>query len=155
MGYKPEKTVYNLEFADREGLEVSAKSATLGEIEKVQKLRVDMHEQDEAKRMELFNFFSSKLIKWNVEHPDTDDGGPCAVCGLLPDIALPATTASMMCLDLDFVMEIIIGWVFAVARVSAPKGMSLKHGESDIPEEVRKRLETLQNPVKLPTPNFS
>lgn len=156
MGYRPDKKIYNLAFADRPGLEVSAKSATLGEITYVSSLTVNVHEKDEAKRMEVFSFFANKLIKWNIEHPELDTpGNVCSLCGLAEGADMPPTMESMKCLELDLIMSIITGWVFAAARVALPKGMNSNGGGMNIPEEVMKQLETLQNPTKLPELNFS
>lgn len=156
MGYRPEPKIYNLEFADRPGLEVSARSATLGEITYVSALTVNVHEKDEAKRMEVFSFFANKLIKWNIEHPELDGAAiACPACGLLEGAEMPPTVDSMKCLELELIMAIITGWVFAVARVSLPKGMSSNGGGINIPEDMMRKLETLQNPTPLPVPNFS
>lgn len=157
MGYRPEKKIYNLVFADREGLEVKTRSATLGEVEKVSAMSMNIHEKDEAKRLEVFAFFSKKLISWNVEHPELDDeeAETCTECGLLVGAPLPTTVQSMKCLELDMIVDIIKGWVFAVGRVSIPKELSSKNGGSNIPEEVMKQLDALQSPGTLPTPNFS
>jgi hypothetical protein len=69
---------------------------------------------------------------------------------------MPVTVDSVLCLELSLVMAIIMGWVFAQARVSVPKGMSLNDGVSDtLTENVMKELERLQNPQTLPQPNFT
>lgn len=157
--YVPEKKVYNLEFADRPGLEVSARSATLGQLSHVSQLTVNLQEKDEEKRMEVFEFFAKKLIAWNIGHPEFEPNEgeiTCPDCGLAEKAAVPPTVKGMLCLDLDLVMAVITGWVFAVGRVSLPKGMSLRNGGSDtLSEEVMRQLEVLQNPSTLPTPNFS
>lgn len=157
MVYIPDSKIYNLEFADRPGLEVSAKSATLGEIRHVSTLTVNMQEKDDKKRMEVFEFFAKKLISWNVGHPRNEpEDSLCSVCSCPTGEALAPTVESMLCLELDLVMEIITGWVFAVGRVSLPKGINLKSGGSDtLSEEVMRQLETLQNPPTLPQPSFS
>jgi len=159
MGYKPAKKVYNLEFVDHPGLEVSCKGATLGEITDVQKMNVNVHEKDDEKRMEVFRFFAGKLLTWNLEHPDTDLGGPCPLCGLEAGMSMPTTLDGMLCLELDLIIAIITGWVFAVARVSLPKELSLNAGGRNGPAsllpdgmtaEITKRLEEIQNPGTLP-----
>lgn len=167
MGYKPTSTTYALEFEDKPGLEVRCKGATLGEIDKVRKLEPNMNEPDEAKRMAIFTFFEKKLITWNVDHPELveeDENGRCASCGLKEDEPMPCTVLSMQCLELAFIMRIIIGWVFAVARVSVPKGLNLSNGAPNgqglplpdgLTEQIMRELENLQNPMPLPEPNFT
>lgn len=167
MGYKPQGKLYELAFENHEGLEVTCKGATLGEIDKVRKLEPKMNEPDEAKRMAMFTFFEKKLVSWNVDHPapdELDENDCCAACGLHEDMLLPCNVRSMQCLELNFVMEIIIGWVFAVARVPIPKALNSSNGGttgqgSPLPdgltEQIMRELETLQSPMKLPEPNFT
>jgi hypothetical protein len=165
MGYKPVKKVYSLEFVDHPGLEVVTRGATLGEIKAVQKMNINVNEKDEEKKLEVFHFFASKLISWNMEHPEVETDQPtCALCGLQEDAPLPTTVNGMLCLELHLIITIIKGWVFAVARVADPKEMSLNDGESNglesppqngITPETMQRLETLQNPMISPEPNFT
>lgn len=156
MGYKPLGKIYNLEFADFPGLEVSAKACTLAELTYVSQLTPDVREKDPEKRLELFHFFVGKLLSWNIEHPETNTpGGACANCGLTEGQPMPTTVDSVLCLELSLVMAIIVGWVLAQARVSVPKELNLNSGGNDtLTENVMKELEKLQNPPTLPQPNF-
>jgi hypothetical protein len=158
MGYKPESKLYDLEFVDFPGLEVRTRSASIGEIQKSYQLNVKLDETDPEKQGAIFAFFASKLVSWNILHPEidaADESGNCTLCGLAEDAEMPPTVRSMMCLDLGMIMAIITGWISTVARVTPPKGQSSKSGAIDIPEEVMRQLEALQNPAKLPTPNLS
>lgn len=158
MGFKPTVTTYDLKFSDVPGLEVEARGATLAELEYVSALNPRLNEPDEAKRMEAFLFFESKLISWNVDHPDVHnkDGSPeCKVCGKAADTPLPPTVEGMRCIEFGLTMGMINGWVLAVARVGGPKALNSNGGGVNIPEELMQELERLQNPVPLPTPNFS
>ncbi len=152
MSYKPVRKLYELEFEDYPGLAVVARSASLGALQKSYGLDINMQEQDEEKRLAVFAFFAKRLVSWNLTHPETDDGA-CEQCGLEEDSAMPPTMQSLLCLELDMVMAIIFGWINTISRVSLPKGMSTNDGEKNIHEEVMKKLEMLQNPVKLPTPS--
>jgi hypothetical protein len=157
MGYKPVKKLFALEFTDFPGLEVNCTSTSLGKLMHIAKLDVKLNEVDEEKKMEVFNFFAANIHSWNVVHPELDveasnvdsDTPKCSSCGLAEDDPLPPTVAGLMCLDLDFVMVIIFGWMAATSRVSGPKGLSLSDGEK-ITETMMKKLEQLQSPLTSP-----
>jgi hypothetical protein len=158
MSYKPQSKLYDLEFQDFPGLEVRTRSASIGEIQKSYQLNVKIDETDPEKQSAIFTFFESKLVSWNLVHPElsgVDENGKCALCGLAEDDPMPPTKLGMMCLDLGLIMSIITGWITTVARVTPPKGQSSNSGGIDIPEEVMRQLEMLQSPTKLPTPNLS
>lgn len=150
MGYKPQHKVYNLEFVDYPGLEVTARSAPLGELSAAYDLNIKINEPDKTKRLEAFAFFADRLVSWNLEHPEVSNSTNdpvCAACGLQEDNPMPPTVDSMMCLEIDLIMAIIIGWINTISKVSLPKGMSSNNGEMSIPEELAKKLEMLQNPA--------
>ena len=162
MGYQPGKKLYNLQFEDFPGLEVAATGTSLGKLMHVSTTPLDLNQQDEEKRMEIFNFFAERLVKWNIEHPaleeiaseELDGIKVCAHC-LLPEGApMPCTATSLLCLELDFVMRIIFGWVGAISRVSIPKELLLNGGGRNIEEEMMKLVQH-QNLSTLPTPNLS
>lgn len=169
MGYKPKSKLYDLEFENHQGLAVLCKGATLGELDKIRQLEPNMNEPDEAKRLAIFRFFARKVVTWNVVHPEVTepseaDESICARCGLTEDMDLPISVQSMQCLELAFIMEIIIGWVFAVARVPVPKGLNSSNGAmtgqgSFLPDglvdSITSQLENLQNPMPLPALNFT
>jgi hypothetical protein len=168
-GYKPMGKIYDLAFEDHPGLEVRCKGASLGELNKVRELEPNMNEPDEKKRLAVFGFFEKKVISWNIVHPEVSepseiDEKVCARCALKEDDELPISVHHMQCLELSFIMQIIIGWVFAVARVSIPKDMNLSNGApigqgSPLPDGLVKaittQLENLQNPSKLPELSFT
>lgn len=161
MGYKPGKKLYHLTFADFEGLEVSAHGTSLGKLIHLSSLNLNLNEQDEAKRLEVFDFFAGILVAWNIEHPaleeaedDGNGGKVCARCKLPEGAPMPCTVQSLMCLELDFIMRIIIGWMGAIARVSLPKELSLSDGGMNI-EQAMMKLAQHQNLSTLPMPNLS
>lgn len=156
MGYKPVRKLYELTFVDYPGLKVTARSAPLGELSAAYDMNVKINEPDKEKRLESFKFFADRLIEWNLIHPevnktsDNDRYPACGACGLLEDDDMPPTVDSMMCLEIDMIMAIIIGWINTIAKVSIPKGQSFNDGGTNIPEEAMKLLEQMQSPVPLP-----
>lgn len=158
MGYKPTKKVYQLSFTDFPGLEIDAVSTSLGRLMHLGTLNIRMDEPDEEKKMELFKTFAGCLVRWNIEHPeiaDPNEDGTCPRCGLLEGIAMPCTVQSLMCLDLDFIMPLLFGWMATVSRVSVPKDLSLSDGGKNIQEGVMKMLGQHPNLSTLPTQNLS
>ena len=158
MGYKPVRKVFALEFVDYPGLEIKARSAPLGELSKAYDMNVKINEPDKAKRLESFKFFADRLISWNIDHPEVSEKGndnypACGACGLLEDAPMPPTVDSMMCLELDMSMAIIVGWINTIAKVSIPKGQSFNGGETNIPEDLARQLEAMQSLGISPMPN--
>lgn len=167
MGYQPTRKLYNLQFEDFPGLEVAAKGTSLGKLMHLASLNLQINEPDEAKRMEVFEIFAGQLVSWNIDHPEIDNlddltevptaGGSmmvCSQCKVQPGAPMPCTLESLLCLELDFIMKIIVGWMGAIARVSVPKELNLSNGGSNI-EEAMMRLVQHQNLSTLPTPNLS
>lgn len=157
MGFKPTTNTYELVFDDMPGLEVTARGGSMAELLEMESLKVTINEPDPKKKLAVFEFLSSRIITWNMDHPDTNkvDGEwqPCTKCGLVPDAPLPSTVEHMMCLELSTIMSVFFGWIFAVARLSLPKGMSSNDGGLNIQEELMKELANLQSPGTSPTPN--
>jgi hypothetical protein len=170
--FKPELKLIDVEYVDYPGLEIRTRSASIAEIKAAQELNIDINKKgaDDLEKMEAFTFFQRKLVKWNMAHPEVssavdDDATVCAFCGLHEDDEMPTTVASMMCLDFGMMMAIIFGWIKTIATVSLPKGSRNSStggtsGLGDVPmdgmeEEIMRRLEELQLPTRLPTPNFS
>jgi hypothetical protein len=156
MGYKPTKKVYELSFTDFPGLEIDAVSTSLGKLMRVGELNVRIDEPDQEKRMELFSIFTGCIARWNMEHPALPQGvDRCANCNLVEDDPMPVNVTSLLCLDLDFIMPIIFGWVATISRVSVPKELSLSDGGRSIPEEVMKLLGQHPNLSTLPAQSSS
>src|ERR1700755_985755 len=155
MGYKPAAKFYDLEFEDFPGLEVKMRSASLGEIKHAYSLNINMQEKDPDKQMEAFKFFESKLVSWNLEHPEVEGGGNCPQCGLTEDQAMLPVVECMLCLELSMLLKMLMGWINTMATVAGPKGMNSLPGGNNIPEEATRLLEQMQSPGTLPTPNLS
>lgn len=157
MGYKPAKKVFQLELEDHPGMEVTVRSSSMGQLLEMESLKVSVNEPDPKKKLAVFDFMAGRIITWNITHPDTDtenpEEDPCPRCGLVSDQPLPTTSDAMLCLEMDMVMNLFFGWIFAVARVSLPKGMSSSVGGMNIQEELMNELGKLQSPGTLQEPN--
>lgn len=157
MGFKPERKTFELVFEDYPGLEAIARGGSMGQLLEMENLKVTVNEPDPTKKMAVFQFMADRLVTWNMEHPDVDTDkpteDPCPHCGMTAGQPMPTTVNAMMCLELEMVMGIFFGWIFAVARVSLPKGLNLNDGEMNTPEDLMNQLGKLQSLGKLPTPN--
>lgn len=150
MGYKPAKTVYNLAFADHPGLEIKMRSTSLGKLQSIMETdRSDITRNTEAQK-KFFQMIVDLIVSWNFEHPeveaaDAEFSSRCANCGTSEDEPMPVTIASMQCLDLEMIMEIVNAWGIAVMRVSMGKGMNSSVGGMNIREEAMKMLGEMQS----------
>jgi hypothetical protein len=118
MGYKREAPVFKLVFDDPEfdGLEVRAKSMPLGAMFEFQALQ-ERADKDASAALEVLSRFAGVLVSWNLED-DQDQPVPCNLDGLKT-------------LDMPFVLEIVKGWMTAVASVpKAPLTPSSAAGTS-------------------------
>ncbi len=165
MGYKPTKKFYTLEFPEYPGLEVTVKGVSVGKMIDVSDMTLDLSKPNREEKTKLFSLFAKKITSWNVEHPEPeevkgrvlDEGGAiqvCAKCGIAEGEPLPSTAEAMECLDVDFILPIILGWFSQQATVSPGKGQSLNAGER-ITEEAMRQLNVLQSQSRLPQPSFS
>ena len=161
MGYKPQRKIYDLEYADYPGLEIKATSTSLGKLMHLSEMKLDLNESDPEKRLEVFGVFAGCVMTWNMEHPELTednkqlDSMQCKDCGLVEGDPVPPTVQGMMCLELGFMMSLIFGWMAAVSRVNVPKELSLSDGGRNIQEEMMRQLAQHQNLSTLPTPSFS
>lgn len=151
MGYQPVKKIYNLHFEglEYEGLEVKALSVSLGQLQRAASIKIDANKPEQ--NMEMFAFFSKRLVSWNVDHPeieDPDKEGKCPMCTLKQGERIPTTPLGMMCLEIDFILKIIGAWMAAIASVDGPKELNMNVGD-----RLAKALQTLQTET-LPTPNL-
>lgn len=151
MGYKPQGTIYNLEFIDGEymGLVVKMRSMTIGRLSRM--IGGEWDKLDPAKNLEVFNFVATKIVEWNIEHPEPDDSidGKCVTCGLKEGMPLPKVGESFLCLDIVLISKILNTWMEAVASLAAPKERSTPNGDA-----IERALAAL--PIEtMPTPNLS
>jgi hypothetical protein len=150
MGYKPQKRVFRLKFADEqyEGLEVMAKSVSTGTLLEFQALAAEARQetpgltssssreeiaralaanQDISGGIEKFSMlvdkFAGVLISWNVEEEvELSDGTKV-------DQPVPPTRDGLLAQDPDFVMAIIMAWTDAVSGVNDPLPDASPSGE--------------------------
>lgn len=159
-GYTPASRVYNVSYEDFPGLLIKCKSASIGEL-RLAGSGVDTGTQ--------LGFFATKIISWNMQHPavdgftetKNDDGSitftaitECPVCGLKEGDEIAPTAQAMQCLELDFCLALMLGWIAALTKVSPPKELSSTNGGRNSQEELMRQLAAMQNPGTLPTPNF-
>src|SRR5215469_14192802 len=100
MGYKPNRTVYKLDFSGTEyaGLEVSIRSVPLGKLLDWQRLADGG--MDGAQTEGLFRDFAAHLVSWNVE----DEA----------DQPVPASFEGVCSQDVAFVQAIVLAYVNSV-----------------------------------------
>lgn len=157
-GYKPKAERYSIEYRQYPGLLITAKGTTLGRLQKLSAMKLTVNEQDVGKVRSVFAFFTSRVITWNLTHPEVelddeddvmieDDGNPaCPVCGLHEDQLLPTTPEALYCLELKFILSLIFGWMAVIAGASDPKEPSSSNGGMSIPSEaLMTKLAEMQN----------
>lgn len=148
MGYKPTSRTFLLHFEAYEGLEVIARSAQLAEF--LTLMDTNVSATDFSGNMRLFEFVEKRIVSWNIDHPEImsrDENGKCTKCGLAEGESLPATAKHMLCLDFDFIMEIIGAWLGTIASVTVPKGLNLSNGANNT-ETLMNRLAEMQSLAK-------
>lgn len=153
MSYKPGRKIYELTYVDYPGLEVRMHGTTIGKLEALSKLAANISAATPEQKMSIFQFFVSKLISWNIVHPEViteaSDGpqeGVCANCGMMEDDPLPTTPAGLGCLELEFVTNIIRGWMETIGGASGPKAPNISNGGMNTETQMN-RLGNLQSPL--------
>lgn len=160
MGYKPPKTRFTLVFPEHPELEITVKGVSVGKLIEVSDMSLDLSQPKKEDKLKVFSLFAKKISSWNVDHPEPEEATGdntklvCARCGLEEGDPLPSTAEAMECLDIDFIMPIILGWFSQQASVSPGKGQSSNGGDR-ITQEATRQLSALQSQSKLPQPNFS
>lgn len=118
MGYRKQAKTYNLSWADDHelhGLEVSLKGLTVAKIlslgSSASAVTTDAKGAltgGTAEAEDMFATFASALVRWNLED---EDGTP-----------VPATFDGVKAQDFDFILDLIITWMEAVAGTGRDKG---------------------------------
>jgi hypothetical protein len=107
MGYKRNRKLYRLQYEDFPGLEVTARSVSIGKLLDILQLAGDLGAKpDKAKADELFGAFAERIVSWNYED---EDGKP-----------LEPTLETLQGEDSDFVLKLISGWAQAIAGTPDP-----------------------------------
>ena len=102
MGYRKQPKRYRLKFEDHPGLEVTMGSVAVGDFLELAKLVTDTNAEAVGK---LLGIFADALVSWNLE----DDAG-----------AVPADVKGVAAQDFDFVLELVMAWMEAIASVDTP-----------------------------------
>ena len=124
-GFQAPRKIYRLTFADPDlaGLEVRARSVSTGqflEISSLAELAGEHGTSTDANEVrKLFTAFAGAVVSWNLE----DRGHPIA-----PDVE------GLYSQDFDFVLNLIMAWLGAIASVPDPLGRASSGGER-FPEE--------------------
>ena len=109
MGYKRQPKQYRLKFEDHPGLEVTAGSINTNDFLELTGLLAQFSGRDAAAAAQatgkVLDLFAAALISWNLE----DEGGP-----------VPADRAGIGSQDFDFNLQLIMGWMEAIASVDTP-----------------------------------
>lgn len=134
MGYRRKATVFNLKFEDPEmdGLVVKARSPSMGEMFDVMNFRTlafnpeRMDEQNAERLRDMFEFFGTFLIEWNLE-TEQGEAVPCDVSGLLSQ-------------DHDFVLAVVMAWLGVVGSVARPLGAKSNGGPPSAVESIPMEL---------------
>ena len=118
-GYRREKPLYKLTFADDEfdGLEVVAKSLPLGEFFELQRLQEKANTDPDVAE-QVIGRLADVLTGWNLED---DDGQP-----------VPCTFEGIKQQDLPFVLAIFQAWMEAVASVPNRSRGNSNDGETSL-----------------------
>lgn len=160
MGYKPQRKIYKLIFADEEyeGLEVMARSVSLGALLEFRTLasnatRNKFTVPDGATPEEivaaaeaagvdtddalgafllLVEKFAQVLVSWNVEEEEPDPADESKMI----DVPTPANMAGLLDQEPTFVMKIVETWVEVVAGVDTPLPRSSNSGETSVEESM-------------------
>lgn len=136
MGFKPKNKTIVLQFEDEDyaGMEVRMKSISVGKTMELLELANRSKESRDTKEItELFEDFARNLITWNLENED--------------DEPIPANLDGVKTLDLDFFMDLLMGWLDGMLSVSGPLGRKSTDGPSPNRMEV-------SIPMDIPHPNL-
>lgn len=108
MGYRRERRIIRLVFEDEElaGLEVRARSVSLGRMLDLLDLADRAKEQDRQAIEHIFRMFADALESWNLEDEN--------------DTPVPLTYEGLLGQDTDFVMDLVLAWKDGVAGIRVP-----------------------------------
>lgn len=149
-GYKPPRKIYTITFDSMPGFVMKCIGASLGQLFEITETELSLSADNRVNVSKAFDFLATRIVEWNMEHPDLDPGLAVCTCGLKPGDALPPAAENLKCLDPALVLEILFGWVDIVARVNQKKETSTENGANDTPATIAARmLEQLANAQSL------
>jgi hypothetical protein len=123
MGFRPEKKVFNIKFAEDHplhGLEARASSLKFGEFMDMTAMAgvtIEDLQQDPEQATAMYDRFVECLLSWNLEDPETGEPTPTTMDGLRSH-------------DLDLVNDLVMAWMDGVASVAPPLPASSISGSS-------------------------
>lgn len=142
MGFRPEPTVYRLNFDDTslKGLHVKIRSCTVGEWSNL----LGFMGASEASEVQEANqkisiLFAEKLVEWDLDHPDTGE-------------AVPQTIEGVNSLDRYLFAQIMTAWQVAMVAIRAPLPNASANGSSSQEASLGMVVES-QSPSNWPTPS--
>lgn len=105
MGYRKQEKHYKLVFEDDEyeGLEVTAKSLSVGDFMRMTNLAGKNNNPDPQDIEAMFSTLAKSLVSWNLED---EQGNP-----------VPADINGVKSQDFDFIMTVIGAWMEGIASV--------------------------------------
>lgn len=116
MGYRAIRSIYKLQFAERDGLEVRVRAISFGTLmniaEEAEQARAG---QSLSTVRGLIDTFVGALKDWNLE---SEEGEPT-----------PQTAEGLLSHEPALVLEIVLNWFDAMTEVSGPLGRSSSSGE--------------------------
>lgn len=117
MGYKRRPRTFLLSFEDEEykGLEIEMKGLSVEAFLTLSKVTSDDNQTPEQVGT-MFRLFTTGLKSWNMED---EDGKP-----------LPPTYDSVLTLDSDFVMDVLMAWMEGIGGVDKDLGKGSDSGET-------------------------
>jgi hypothetical protein len=113
MGYRKQRTIYDLTFAKYEGLEVSLHGLNTGQTMDLWAAKNDGGPEATA---EMLAMFSDSLRDWNLE---TEEGEP-----------VPPDLKGVRSQELSFVLELIDSWTTAMTGANEDLGKESTSGET-------------------------
>jgi len=117
MGYRKVPTIYVLEFDKHDGLVVRMKGMKIGKLRRL----IRVMDEDEDSRTgemveEVVDLFAGHLASWNLE---PEEGGD----------TLPTTREEVEELELNFLFDLVNGWMQAMTGVEDDLGKDSPSGE--------------------------
>jgi hypothetical protein len=114
-GYRKQRTVYDLTFADHDGLEVMVAGLTTGQTMEMWEAKADSGPEATGKMLRMF---ADSLLGWNLE---TEEGDP-----------VPQDLEGVKSQELPFVLEIIEAWTTALTGADAELGKDSTSGDPSL-----------------------
>lgn len=136
-GYRPEPKLYRVTFDDHPGLVVRARTVSVDKFMAISEL-ADKDGRDADDLTMLFTEFARVLTSWNLDYNtdgpviDQETGQRAWYVGE----PVPTTLEGVLSQDFDFMLQIVLGWMEAVAGVPAPLDQPSSGGPPSLVESL-------------------